>query len=113
MRLLLIDGHYYVFRSFFAIQHLANSKGEPTNAIYGFIKTVRRMIKDLKPDLGAIVWDQGVPKRRTELQPEYKQQRSEMPDAMRPQLDFIKDVLTPLLGFQGVCLEDTEADDLM
>jgi 5'-3' exonuclease len=113
MRLLLIDGHYYVFRSFFAIQSLSNSKGQPTNAIYGFIKTVRRMVKDLQPDLAAIVWDQGLPKRRTELQPEYKQQRTEMPDLMVPQLDFIKDELTERLGFHGVCLPDTEADDLM
>lgn len=113
MRLLLIDGHYYVFRSFFAIQSLSNSKGEPTNAIYGFVKTVRRMIKDLQPDLAAVVWDKGLPKRRTELQPEYKQQRTEMPELMRPQLDFIKGELTELLGFKGVCLEDTEADDLM
>ncbi|RYD77442.1 MAG: DNA polymerase I, partial [Verrucomicrobiaceae bacterium] len=113
MRLLLIDGHYYVFRSFFAIQSLSNSKGEPTNAIYGFIKTVRRMVKDLKPDLAAVIWDQGLPKRRTELQPEYKQQREEMPDLMKPQLKFIKDELTELLGFRGLCLPDTEADDLM
>lgn len=113
MRLLLIDGHYYVFRSFFAIQSLSNSRGEATNAIYGFIKTVRRMLKDLQPDLAAIVWDQGLPKRRTELQPEYKQQRTEMPELMRPQLDFIKDELTQRMGFQGVCLPDTEADDLM
>lgn len=113
MRLLLIDGHYYVFRSFFAIQSLSNSKGEPTNAIYGFIKTVRRMIKDVQPDLAAVIWDQGLPKRRTELQPEYKQQRAEMPDLMRPQLSFIKDKLTELLGFHGLCLPDTEADDLM
>lgn len=113
MRLLLIDGHYYVFRSFFAIQSLSNSRGDATNAIYGFIKTVRRMLKDLQPDLAAIVWDQGLPKRRTELQPEYKQQRTEMPELMRPQLDFIKDELTERMGFQGVCLPDTEADDLM
>lgn len=53
MRLLLIDGHYYVFRSFFAIQSLSNSKGDPTNAIYGFIKTVRRMVKDLPAGSGS------------------------------------------------------------
>ena len=47
MKLLLIDGHYYVYRSFFAIRDLKNSKGQPTNAIYGFIKTVRKMVKDL------------------------------------------------------------------
>jgi 5'-3' exonuclease len=113
MRLLLIDGHYYVYRSFFAIQGLRNSLGEPTNAIYGFVKTVRRMVKDLAPDLGAVVWDSGLPQRRTELQPAYKQQRAEMPDDLKPQLRAIQREIVPLLGFQGLSLPDTEADDLM
>jgi len=112
MKLLLVDGHYYVYRSFFAIRDLSNSKGEPTNAIYGFIKTLRRMVKDLAPDLGAVVWDEGLPARRTELQPAYKQHRAEMPAEMRPQLAFIRDIV-PLLGFHSVSLPDTEADDLM
>lgn len=112
MKLLLIDGHYYVYRSFFAIRELSNSRGEPTNAIYGFIKTVRRMIKDLAPDAGAIIWDEGLPKRRVELQPAYKQQRAEMPDLMKPQLTFIQKIV-PLLGFASLSLPDTEADDLM
>ena len=112
MKLLLIDGHYYVYRSFFAIRELSNRRGEPTNAIYGFVKTVRRMLKDLAPDLGAVVWDMGIPKRRAELQPEYKMQRAEMPGLMRPQLTFIQD-LCPLLGLASLSLPDTEADDLM
>jgi len=112
VKLLLIDGHYYVYRSFFAIRELSNSRGEPTNAIYGFVKTVRRMVKDLAPDLGAIVWDMGMPQRRVALQPAYKEQRAEMPDLMRPQLTFIQN-LCPLLGFASLWLPDTEADDLM
>ncbi len=113
MKLLLVDGHYYVYRSFFAIQKLNNSSGEPTNAIYGFIKTLRRMMKDLAPDLAAVVWDRGLPKRRTEMQPGYKQQRAEMPDLLKPQLRCIQEEIVPLLGFPGVGLDDTEADDLM
>lgn len=112
MKLLLVDGHYYVYRSFFAIRDLSNSRGEPTNAIYGFVKTLRRMVKDLSPQLGAIVWDEGLPARRTDLQPAYKQHRAEMPVEMRPQLDFIRE-LVPMLGFRSVSLPDTEADDLM
>jgi 5'-3' exonuclease len=112
VKLLLIDGHYYVYRSFFAIRELANSKGEPTNAIYGFIKTLRRMVKDLAPDTGAVIWDRGMPKRRIELQPAYKQQRAEMPDKMIPQLTFIQKIV-PMLGFASLDLPDTEADDLM
>lgn len=112
MKLLLIDGHYYVYRSFFAIPNLSNSKGEPTNAIFGFTKTLRLMIKHLQPDLGAVLWDEGMPERRVKLQPAYKETRKEMPLPMVPQLDFIQK-LTPLLGFKNISLPNTEADDLM
>ena len=112
MKLLFIDGHYYVYRSFFAIPNLSNSKGEPTNAIFGFTKTLRLMFKHLQPDLGAVFWDEGMPERRVKLQPAYKETRKEMPKPMVPQLDFIQK-LTPLLGFQSISLPNTEADDLM
>jgi 5'-3' exonuclease len=112
VKFLLVDGHYYVYRSFFAIQNLSNSRGEPTNAIFGFTKTLRLMLKHLQPDLGAVFWDEGLPQRRVELQPAYKETRKEMPKPMVPQLDFIQK-LTPLLGFKNISLPDTEADDLM
>ena len=113
MKLLLIDGHFYVYRSFFAIPNLSNSRGEPTNAIFGFTKTLRLMIKHLQPDLGAVVWDEGLPQRRVELQPAYKETRKAMPTPMVPQLEFIQETLTQLLGFRSISLPDTEADDLM
>ncbi len=112
MKLLLIDGHYYVYRSFFAIPNLSNSKGEPTNAIFGFTKTLRLMVKHLQPKLGAVFWDEGMPERRVKLQPAYKETRKEMPKPMVPQLDFIQK-LTPSLGFKNISLPNTEADDLM
>ena len=113
VKLLLIDGHYYVYRSFFAIPNLSNSRGEPTNAIFGFTKTLRLMVKHLQPELGAVVWDEGLPQRRVELQPAYKETRKEMPMPMIPQLDFIQKTLTPLLGFKNILVPNTEADDLM
>jgi 5'-3' exonuclease len=113
VKLLLVDGHYYVYRSFFAIQNLSNSRGEPTNAIFGFTKTLRLMIKHLQPDLGAVFWDEGLPQKRVELQPAYKETRKEMPQPMIPQLDFIQQKLTGLLGFKNISLPNTEADDLM
>ena len=113
MKLLLIDGHYYVYRSFFAIQNLSNSRGEPTNAIFGFTKTLRLMVKHLQPDLGAVFWDEGMPERRVKLQPAYKETRKEMPPPMIPQLDYIQSELTELLGFKNISLPNTEADDLM
>ena len=111
-RLLLVDGHYYLYRSFFAIRGLTNSKGEPTNAIYGFVKALRRMISDLKPDYAAVVWDAGLPERRTQLQPEYKQHRDEMPDDLEVQQDPIQEIV-PLVGAASVFLENHEADDLI
>jgi DNA polymerase-1 len=113
VKLLLVDGHYYVYRSFFAIQNLSNSRGEPTNAIFGFTKTLRLMIKHLQPELGAVFWDEGLPQKRVELQPAYKETRKEMPQPMIPQLDFIQQKLTGLLGFKNISLPNTEADDLM
>jgi len=113
VKLLLIDGHYYVYRSFFAIQNLSNSKGEPTNAIFGFTKTLRLMLKHLQPELGAVFWDEGLPEKRMTLQPAYKETRKEMPQPMVPQLDYIQSELTQLLGFKNISLPNTEADDLM
>jgi len=112
MRLLLIDGHYYLYRSFFAIRGLTNSRGEPTNAIYGFLKAMRKMVADLKPDLGAVVWDHGLPDRRTSLQSAYKQHRPEMPLELRPQEIWLQDKL-PLTGFSSLSTPATEADDLI
>jgi 5'-3' exonuclease len=110
--LLLIDGHYYVYRSYHAIQSLTNSRGEPTNAIFGFVKTVRKMLKDLQPDLAAIFWDEGLPAKRLELQPAYKQQREAMPEKMIRQLDFIREFCAPM-GIASIAKPNTEADDLM
>lgn len=111
-RLLLVDGHYYLYRSFFAIRGLRNSKGEPTNAIYGFVKALRRMLADLKPDYAAVIWDAGLPERRTLLQPEYKQHRDEMPDDLEVQQEPIQKII-PLLGVASIFLENQEADDLI
>jgi DNA polymerase-1 len=112
MRLLLVDGHYYLYRSFYAIRGLKNSRGEPTNAIYGFIKAIRKMLADLKPDRAAVIWDCGLPARRVELQPAYKQNRTSMPDDLRPQEDWLQEKI-PLLGLASLYLQDTEADDLI
>ncbi len=111
-RLLLVDGHYYLYRSFFAIRGLTNSLGEPTNAIFGFTKALRRMIADVRPDRAAVIWDRGIAARRSELQPAYKAQRPSMPDDMKAQEQRMQD-LVPLLGVASLWLPDTEADDLI
>ncbi len=112
MRLLLVDGHYYAYRSFFAIRGLSNSRGEPTNAVFGFVKALRKMLSDVKPDAAAVVWDAGLPQRRMELLPSYKQQREETPDDLERQLPVIEEAVAAL-GLQNVSLEGHEADDLI
>ena len=112
MKLLLVDGHYYLYRSHFAIRGLTNSKGEPTNAIFGFIKALRKMIADLGPTHAAVIWDHGLPERRTALQPEYKQNRAEMPDDLRPQEIWLEQNIA-LLGPASFSVPNTEADDLI
>ena len=112
MRLLRVDGQYYLYRSVYAIRGLRNSRGEPTNAIYGYAKAIRKMLRDLKPDLAAVIWDSGLPDRRTTLQPEYKQNRTEMPGDLRPQEEWLQENI-PLFGPASISLENTEADDLI
>ncbi len=112
MRLLLIDGHYYIYRSFHAIRNLQNSRGEPTNAIYGFVRAVRRMLADLRPELGAVIWDSGPPARRIALQSTYKQHRAEMPEDLRRQEPLIQEIC-PLLGLASLSISEVEADDLI
>jgi len=112
MRLLLVDGHYYAYRSFFAIQGLKNSKGEPTNAVFGFVKALRKMLADLRPDLVGVVWDAGLPERRMELLPSYKQQREETPDDLDVQFPVIEEAVAAL-GAHNLSLKGHEADDLI
>jgi 5'-3' exonuclease len=112
VKLLLVDGYYYAYRSFHALIGLTTPKGEPIGAVYGFLKALRRMQRDLQPDRAAVVWDQGTPARRSSLQPQYKAQRAEMPLDLESQLPLLRK-LVPLIGFPSVSLPDTEADDLM
>jgi len=112
MRLLLVDGHYYLYRSFFAIRGLRNSRGEPTNAIYGYAKTLRKMLADVRPDRAAVIWDRGLPARRVTLQPAYKQNRPTMPQDLQPQSSWLQENIS-LFGPASLGVEDTEADDLI
>lgn len=112
MKLLLVDGHYYAYRSFYAIRELSNSKGEPTNALYGFAKALRRMIADLQPDWAAVVMDGGLPAHRTNEQSEYKANRAETPGLLSRQFPHLED-LVPALGFTYLRVEGEEADDIL
>jgi len=112
MRLLLVDGHYYAYRSFFAIRDLTNSRGEPTNAVFGFVKALRKMLAEVKPDAAAVIWDAGLPERRMLLLPSYKQQRDETPENLARQFPVIEEAVKAL-GVHNVRLGGHEADDLI
>lgn len=109
-RLLIVDGHAYAYRAFHAIRGLRAPDGSPTNAIYGFVKMLAKMRTNLAPTHLMVVWDGGLCAERMALLPEYKAQRPEMPDDLRPQLDEIADYLNAA-GIESFCRDGVEADD--
>lgn len=111
-QLLLIDGSSYIYRAFHAIPHLSNSKGIPTNAIYGFVQMLLKVIKDFKTDHVAVAFDVKGPSFRHKMYEGYKAHRPEMPDSLKPQIPYIKELVKafniPALEMQGY-----EADDII
>src|ERR1700728_2043956 len=86
-RLLIVDGHAFAYRAFFAIRSLSSPDGVATNAIYGFIRMLGKMLAKVRPSHLIVVWDGGLAEARTTLHPEYKAQRPEMPRDLEQQLD--------------------------
>ncbi len=111
-RVYLVDGSSYIYRAYFAIRHLSNSKGEATNAVYGFTNMLITLLRDRKPDHVAVVFDSKGPTFRKEIYPEYKANRAAMPDDLVPQIPLIKDVVR---AFNLPALEKPgyEADDII
>ncbi len=111
-RLFLVDGNSLFYRSFYAIQHLSNSKGFPTNAIYGFINTMKKLIAQEKPDYLGVVFDVKGPTVRHEDYKEYKANRKPMPEELAVQMPVLKEVLKawhiPCIEYQSY-----EADDAL
>ncbi len=108
----LVDGSNYLYRAFYAIPMLTNSKGFPTNAIYGFTNMLLKLLRDLTPDYIVVTFDVKGPTTRHEEFADYKATRKPMPDDLSPQIPFIKDIVRgfsiPVLEKQG-----TEADDII
>ena len=111
-RLFLIDGYSNIFRAFYAIRGLATSKGEPTNAVYGFHNMLRKLLREEEPELIGVAWDLGEPTVRSEKFAEYKANRAPTPEDLRPQLPWIRRLLEayriPILELAGY-----EADDVL
>ena len=113
MRVYLIDGYSLLYRAFYALpQSIATSSGLPTNALYGFTSMILKLL-DSEEEVGlGVVWDGGMPKFRLEIFPQYKAQRSAMPEELRAQLDHLDEILEAM-NIPAVRAEGFEADDAL
>ncbi|MBN6888518.1 5'-3' exonuclease [Cytobacillus horneckiae] len=113
-KLLLVDGMALLFRAYFATavtgQFMINSKGVPTNGVYGFVKHFLTAVNHFQPTHVAVCWDMGSKTFRTDMYDGYKSNRPEAPIELVPQFDLVKEVVEcfdiPNIGLQGY-----EADD--
>jgi DNA polymerase-1 len=108
----LVDGSSYVYRAYHAIRNLSNSKGFPTNAVFGFVNMILTLFGKKTPQYAAIVFDTKGPTFRHEIFPEYKANRPPAPEDLITQIPYIKDVVK---GFNVCAIEKTgyEADDII
>jgi DNA polymerase-1 len=111
-RLFLIDGSSYLFRAFYAIGGLSTSKGFPTNAILGFTSMLLRVLREMKPEYVAVVFDVKGPTFREEIYSDYKANRPGMPEGLEPQIPYVKRIVEaysiPVIEKEGY-----EADDVI
>lgn len=111
-KLYLVDGSSYIFRAYYAIRPLSNSKGLPTNALYGFTRMLLRLVKDEAPDKMAVVFDTVEPTFRDELYKEYKANRKEPPSDLVPQFQYFGPIVEAL-NIKMIAMPGFEADDVI
>jgi len=108
----LIDGSAYIHRAYHAIRGLSNSKGLPTNAIFGFTRMLLKLIEDCNPKYAGMFFDAKGPTFRHDMYTDYKANRPPMPEDMVAQIPYIKKITSafqlPIIEMQGF-----EADDLI
>ena len=111
-KIVLIDGHSILNRAFYGVPDLTNSEGLHTNAIYGFINIMFKILEEEKPEYLTVAFDVHAPTFRHEMYPEYKGTRKPMLDELRQQVPVIKEVLQAM-GVKIVEQAGLEADDLL
>jgi len=111
-RLVIIDGQSYIYRAFFAIRRLSNSKGLPTNAIYGFVQMMQKVVKELTPEYLCIVFDSKEKTFRHEIYNEYKAHRPPMPDDLSIQIPHIQKIVDAY-NIKKLAISGYEADDII
>ncbi len=108
----IIDGSSYIFRAYFGIRELSNSNGLPTNAVYGFIKMIQKIVNEKTPDYLAIAFDTKGPTFRHTAYTEYKAHRPTMPDQLSVQIPYIHRAVEAY-GIFSIFREEYEADDII
>ncbi len=111
-KLVLIDGHSILNRAFFGLPDLTNSEGQHTNAVYGFLNILFKILEEEKPDYLTVAFDVHAPTFRHKMFDAYKGTRSPMDDALRQQVPLMKEMLTAM-GVRIVEMEGYEADDIL
>ena len=111
-KLVLIDGHSILNRAFYGVPDLSNAEGLHTNAIYGFLNIMFKIIDEEKPQYLAVAFDVKAPTFRHKIYPEYKGTRKGMPDELREQVPVMKDVLKAM-DILIMEKEGLEADDIL
>jgi DNA polymerase-1 len=111
-RLVLIDGHGYIYRAFFALPPLSTSKGLQTNAVFGFTNMLLKIVREQQPDYLAVAFDSRGPTKRHEEFEAYKAHRPPMPDPMAQQLPYIERMVEAF-NIPKLMLDGYEADDLI
>ncbi|MCX5654736.1 MAG: DNA polymerase I [Planctomycetota bacterium] len=109
-RFYIIDSHGQLYASYYAIRELTSPTGEPTNATYGFVATLLKILREEKPDYLAACFDLPGPTHRHELFEEYKAQRKPMPTDLIVQIERVREILG-LMGIPQVESPGFEADD--
>jgi DNA polymerase I len=112
MNLYLIDGHSYFYRAFHAIRNLSNSKGFPTNAIFGFTNMLIKLIREKKPEAIAVVLDPPGPTERHKIYDQYKAQRPETPADLISQIPHMKHIISAF-NIHTFEIPGHEADDVL
>ena len=112
MKLMILDGNSIVNRAFFGIRQLNAPDGTPTNAIYGFLAILQRLLDEQKPDAVCVSFDLKAPTFRHKAYEGYKAQRKGMPEELAVQMPILKEVLDDM-GIRRYELEGYEADDIL
>ena len=111
-KLVLIDGHSILNRAFYGVPELTNAKGLHTNAVYGFLNIMFKILEEEKPDYLAVAFDVHAPTFRHKMYDAYKGTRKPMPEELREQVPVMKDVLRAMHVVIMEC-EGLEADDIL